>query len=76
MRFSTVAPAKTALASTVAPARWSLEVHFEHFWTLVPKSLPDGLWRFILTISRPCSQNRSQAVSEVTPFVRITESCE
>ena len=25
--------------------RWPLEAHFELFWALVVKWLPDGLWR-------------------------------
>jgi len=43
--------------------RTHLETHFEHFWALLPKQLPGRIWRVILTISTPCSQNRSQDAS-------------
>ena len=43
--------------------RTLLKAHFEHFLGLVPKWLPGGLWRLILKISGPCSQNRSQGAS-------------
>ena len=39
------------------------KAQFDHFWALLPKSLPDRLRRLISTISVPCSQNRSQAAS-------------
>ena len=43
------------------------KAQFDDFWALLPKSLPDGLWKFILSISWPCFQNRSQTASGV-PF--------
>ena len=46
-------------APKIAP-RPPLEAHFDHFWALLPKSLPGGLWRLILSISEPCFQNCSQ----------------
>ena len=48
----------SGIASKMAPRRF-LEAHFEHFLGLVPKWLPGGLWRLILNISGPCSQNGS-----------------
>ena len=33
--------------------RIPLEVHFEHFWALLPKWLSGSLWRLIFTISGP-----------------------
>ena len=32
-------------------SKGSLEVHFELFWALVAKWLPDGFWRLILSCS-------------------------
>lgn len=43
--------------------RTLLEADFEHFLGLLPKWLPGRLWRLILSISGPCSQNGSQGVS-------------
>ena len=45
------------------PLRKVLEARFEHFLGLLPKWLPGGLWRLILNISGPCSQNGSQGAS-------------
>ena len=44
--------------------RIPLEVHFEHFWCLLPKWLSGSLWRLILSISEPCCPNGSQEASE------------
>ena len=46
----------------VAP-RWSLEAHFELFWALVAKWLPDGLWRLILSCSELWWPSGSQMAS-------------
>ena len=43
--------------------RWSLETHFELFWSLVAKWLPDGLWRLILSCSGLWWPSGSQLIS-------------
>ena len=45
------------------PLRKVLEARFEHFLGLLPKWLPGRLWRLILDICGPCSQNGSQGAS-------------
>ena len=41
-------------------SRWPLETHFELFWALGSKGLPDGFWRLILRRSRPWCQKSFQ----------------
>ena len=44
-------------------SKGSLEAHFELFWALVAKWLPDGLWRLILSCSGLWWPSGSQMVS-------------
>ena len=43
--------------------RIPLEVHFEHFWALLPKWFSGSFWKLILLISRACCPNGSQEAS-------------
>ena len=43
--------------------RIPLEVHFQHFWDLLPKRFSGSFWKLILIISGACCPNGSQETS-------------